>query len=136
MTDGDQAGGLVLVVDDDLDVCETLQTVLEVSGYRVVAASNGREALMTLRSGVRPCLVLLDLMMPVMNGIEFRAEQRGDPKLAEVPVVVVSGDHGVAEKATAMGLEGLSKPIDIDDLLQVVGRFCGPPACTCGGAGE
>lgn len=127
----DKPSGLVLVVDDDPDICETLQTVLEVSGYRVAAAGNGREALRTLRSGVRPCLVLLDLMMPVMNGLEFRAEQSSDPAIAAVPVVVVSGDHGVAEKATAMGLEGLSKPIDIDDLLQVVGRFCGPPACIC-----
>lgn len=124
-------GGLVLVVDDDPDICETLQTVLEVSGYRVAAAANGREALAALRSGVRPCLVLLDLMMPVMNGMEFRAEQRADPSIASVPVVVVSGDHGATEKAMAMGLEGLSKPIDIDVLLQVVGRFCGPPACMC-----
>jgi CheY-like chemotaxis protein len=127
----DKPSGLVLVVDDDPDICEALQTVLEVSGYRVAAAGNGREALRTLRSGVRPCLVLLDLMMPVMNGLEFRAEQSSDPAIAAVPVVVVSGDHGVAAKATAMGLEGLSKPIDIDDLLQVVGRFCGPPACIC-----
>ncbi|MCY0993424.1 response regulator [Nannocystis sp. ILAH1] len=126
-----ETGGLVLVVDDDPDVCETLQTVLEVSGYRVAAAGNGQEALDALRSGVRPCLVLLDLMMPVMNGQEFRAEQREDPAIAGVPVVVVSGDHRVAEKAVEMGLEGLSKPIDIDDLLHLVGRFCGPPACTC-----
>lgn len=118
----------VLVVDDDPDVCETLQTVLEVSGYRVAAAANGLEALKTLRSGLRPCLVLLDLMMPVMNGLEFRAEQRSDPAIAAVPVVVVSGDHHVAEKATEMGLEGLAKPIDIDDLLQLVARFCGPPS--------
>jgi CheY-like chemotaxis protein len=127
----EQRGGLVLIVDDDPDICETLLTVLEVSGYRVAAAANGQEALITLRSGIRPCLVLLDLMMPVMNGMEFRAEQRADPSIASVPVVVVSGDHGAADKAMAMGLEGLTKPIDIDVLLEVVGRFCGPPACTC-----
>ncbi|MDC0668015.1 response regulator [Nannocystis radixulma] len=128
MTAENHACCFVLVVDDDPDVCETLQTVLEVSGYRVAAAANGLEALKTLRSGLRPCLVLLDLMMPVMNGLEFRAEQRSDPAIAAVPVVVVSGDHHVAEKATEMGLEGLAKPIDIDDLLQLVARFCGPPS--------
>jgi CheY-like chemotaxis protein len=127
MTAENHVSCFVLVVDDDPDVCETLQTVLEVSGYRVAAAANGLEALETLRSGPRPCLVLLDLMMPVMNGLEFRAEQRNDPAIAAVPVVVVSGDHHVAEKATEMGLEGLAKPIDIDDLLQLVARFCGPP---------
>lgn len=124
MTD-DNPCGLVLVVDDDRDICETLQMILEVHGYPVVAAANGKEALALLRSGTRPCLVLLDMMMPVMNGPAFCAEQAGDPTIAAIPVVILSGDGRAEEKARALGLTGLRKPVDIDDLLAVVGRFCG-----------
>jgi CheY-like chemotaxis protein len=126
MTD-EKIGGLVLVVDDDRDICDTLQMVLEVYGYRVATAGNGREALAMVRSGDKPCLVLLDMMMPVMSGPEFRAEQGRDPTIADIPVVVLSGDSRAGEKAKSMGLVGLSKPVDIDDLLAVVGRFCGRP---------
>src|SRR5205085_12014163 len=90
-------GRRVLVVEDDHDVREALVEALEASDYHPMAAANGSEALQRLRSGSEPpCVILLDVMMPVMDGREFREEQRRDPALAEIPVVVLSahGDKG------------------------------------------
>ena len=113
----------VLVVDDDPDICDVVQEILESFGYRVETARNGIEALKKLRSGGAPCLILLDLMMPGMNGFEFRNEQLCDPALASIPVVVISGAGEVAAKAATMGVEGLAKPINLDVLLAEVRDF-------------
>src|SRR4051794_18478515 len=80
----------VLLVDDDGSVRESLTELLEADGYRVVAAENGLRALALLRAGVRPSVVLLDIMMPEMDGWDFRLQQLRDPELALIPVVVVS----------------------------------------------
>jgi CheY-like chemotaxis protein len=97
--------------------------VLVWEGHRVVGAANGREALERLRAMPRPSLILLDLMMPEMNGAQFRAEQLRDPALASIPVVVVSADAAAEEKAAALGAVAcLRKPVDIDDLLDEVKR--------------
>src|ERR1044071_1184503 len=77
---------MILVVEDDSAIREVLTDVLESEGYQVLNAANGREAIQLLRSSTLPCLILLDLMMPVMNGWQFRDEQRQDPLLAPVPV--------------------------------------------------
>jgi CheY-like chemotaxis protein len=120
-------GSRVLVVDDDPDICEVMQLILEPRGYRVVTAQSGIEALRILRAGEEPCLVLLDLMMPGMDGLQFRAEQVRDPTLASIPVVMISAGGDVAAKAAAVGLEGLLKPIDLDALLATLERFgCAP----------
>lgn len=113
----------VLVVDDDPDICEVTQMILESRGYRVVTAENGAEALRKLRAGEDPCLILLDLMMPYMNGIQFRDEQIRDPALASIPVVLLSASGDVTTRAAAAGLEGLRKPIDLAVLLDTVERF-------------
>jgi CheY-like chemotaxis protein len=113
----------VLVVDDDRDVCNTIKEVLEIQGYGVVIAFDGAEALTRLRNGLRPLVVLLDLMMPGMNGFEFREQQRRDPELAPLPIVVLSGDGRVPQKAASLGLEGLQKPVSLRALLNVVERF-------------
>ncbi len=118
-------GSTVLVVDDDPDICEVTQLTLEAQGYRVLTAGDGTEALALLQRGERPSLILLDLMMPQMSGAEFRAEQLADPKLARLPVVVLTGDGHAVDKAQALGLEGLAKPVDLDTLLGIVRRFCG-----------
>lgn len=120
--------GWLLVVDDDHDIRLSLQDVLEVEGYRVITASSGREALEFLRQGLRPELILLDLMMPDVSGWEFRVRQRMEPELASIPVVVVSGQglstHDVAE----LGVAGyLPKPVDLDTLLSTVARFAPLP---------
>jgi CheY-like chemotaxis protein len=127
VTDGRAAGanGRVLIVDDDYGIRDALGQILADEGHQVASASNGREALDRLRQGDRPCVILLDLMMPVMNGWEFIDRQRHDEELAVVPVVVISADARVSEKATALGVSGfLEKPIDLDRLLDAVERFC------------
>jgi CheY-like chemotaxis protein len=119
----------VLIVEDDLDIRDALAQILEEEGYAVVTAANGREALDALRSGPPPRLILLDLMMPVMNGWQFRAEQRRDPAIADIPVVIISADTHVGDKAQAIGIaEYFRKPIEISGLLQTMEKYCGNAA--------
>jgi CheY-like chemotaxis protein len=115
---------LVLIVEDDSEIRYALGDLLELSGYTVAQAQNGREALQLLRSGLRPAVILLDIMMPVMNGWAFRAEQLADPQLSGIPVIVLTA-MGRAEEA---GRElrchaALSKPFEISDLLTVLDRL-------------
>jgi CheY-like chemotaxis protein len=115
----------VLIVEDDYDIREVLTEVLLVQGYRAVGAAHGREALDLLRERCRPRLVLLDLMMPVMSGWQFADEKRADPSLASIPVVVVSADGDLKNKAESIGADGwLRKPVEIDALLEVLRRYC------------
>lgn len=116
---------LVLVVDDDADVREAFEAVLNAEGYRVVTEPNGEEALRALRAGLRPCLILLDLMMPVKDGWQFRAEQRADPELADIPTVVVSARRGATEIARSLSMTALEKPPDFDALSQLLCDYCG-----------
>src|SRR4051812_18932093 len=85
-----EASQSVLIVDDDVAVVESLRDFLEDEGFEVVTAAEGRAALQHLRRGLRPCVILLDLMMPRMNGWEFRHEQLQDANLKDIPIVVVS----------------------------------------------
>ncbi len=119
MTQGD----CVMVVDDDPDIRETIETVLGLQGFHVVTAAGGAEALAMLRAGTRPRVILLDLMMPGMDGTEFRARQLGDPELAGIPVFVLSGDANASDKAAALGAEGLPKPVELQPLIAVVKRY-------------
>jgi CheY-like chemotaxis protein len=105
----------VLVVDDDADVCELLRVSLEAAGYRVAAVSDGREALHYLRSHADTCMILLDLMLPSMDGAQFRAAQLRDRSLAWIPVVVVSAAEDARERARAFRARSvLQKPLDLD----------------------
>lgn len=118
----------ILIVEDDADVSDALSLVLQDASYTVHCAGNGREALDHLRGGGRtdpPAVILLDLMMPVMNGHEFRAAQLADADLAGIPVLVLSGDGNVAQKAVAVHADGyLVKPVDVGTLLETVARHC------------
>jgi CheY-like chemotaxis protein len=115
----------ILVVEDDTATRVAMTMVLQGTGYTVTEAGNGQEALDQLRVAPPPCLILLDLMMPVMDGWQFRARQRQDPTLAAIPVVVISADGGVQQKARALGAAGfLQKPIEVDELLDTVQRHC------------
>lgn len=124
---------LVVVVDDDTPVRETLVELLVDEGYAVVSAGDGREALDKLQiSGAQtPCLILLDLMMPVMTGAQFRHEQQLDPKLAAIPVCLISADGNLRKKAESLGCDFLEKPVRIEQIIGVVEHHCGPgPACS------
>ncbi len=116
----------VLVIDDDADICEVIQTILELNGYQVITARDGVDALAKLRGGARPSLIILDLMMPRMNGVQFRAEQESDSALRGIPVVILSGDGRAESKAAALGLEGLRKPVELEHLLATVERVRQP----------
>jgi CheY-like chemotaxis protein len=106
----------VLVVDDETDIREAVSEVLEEEGYEVCGAGDGAEALSKARER-HPSVVLLDLMMPGMNGWEFRAAQKGDPELAGIPVIVLSA---LGKTAGLDAAEYLQKPFDLDDLLSAV----------------
>jgi CheY-like chemotaxis protein len=108
---------LILVVEDDRDIRESLVEVLEDAGYRVTAAADGRQALEVLEAAPeKPRLILLDLMMPVMNGFQFREAQLARPGLAMIPVLVITADaNAKAGTLKAAGL--LQKPVKIQPLL-------------------
>ncbi|MDB4962916.1 MAG: Two-component response regulator [Myxococcales bacterium] len=112
----------VLVVDDDADIREVMQLMLERHGYEVKVAADGVEALERLHEGEPPSVILLDLMMPGMNGLEFRAAQLRDPSISEVPVVALTGANNVATHAKASGLEVMRKPVPIGELLAAMDR--------------
>jgi CheY-like chemotaxis protein len=114
----------VLIVDDDLDIREALLDVLADHGYVAKAVANGREALDCLQAGARPCLILLDLMMPVMNGTQFRAAQLSDPALRDLPVLLISAGNDIEQRGAALAAETMRKPIDLPRLLEVVARHC------------
>ncbi len=122
----ERQGGLVLVVDDDDDIRESLEVLLRLHGYHVATAADGSEALKRMQmGGWRPCLILLDLMMPGMNGFELRSALDANETLADIPVVVITGAGAkVAERASAMHLDVLRKPFEPLTLLQTVRRFC------------
>ena len=116
----------VLVVDDDRDIRDVLTDALEAEGYRVVTAADGCEALDFLHAAnERPCVILLDLMMPRMDGMQLRTELLGDPSLAAIPVVVLSADPTVATTAKSLNFSGyLKKPVPLEALLAAVHAYC------------
>jgi CheY-like chemotaxis protein len=112
----------ILVVEDDDDIRNLLVEALEAEGYKAEAAVNGKDALDKLGVIPKPCLVLLDMMMPIMNGREFLDTIMQDAYLAPIPVLVVSA---VADRTDTKGSVGfLKKPIDLDIILNVVANFC------------
>jgi two-component system chemotaxis response regulator CheY len=120
---GQRAAGRVLVVDDDPDILDALSEILEAEGYDVQRARNGREALQRLEH-MLPDVVLLDLMMPVMDGWEFA---RSLSPAARPPIIVLSADRNVSTRARELGaLEWLAKPFELSDLLAAVRRAVPP----------
>jgi CheY-like chemotaxis protein len=115
----------VLIVDDDHGVRGVLAQILEDEGHAVSTATNGRDALDKLHGSVTPCVILLDLMMPVMNGWEFMTQRQEERDIAAIPVVVISADQGARAKAEAIGaVDCLEKPIDLNRLIDTVDRYC------------
>lgn len=119
-----QSSKTVLVVDDDDDLREMVSQMLELEGFTVCAARNGREALDFLRSNPAPSVIVLDLMMPVMSGQEFREEQLRDQALASIPVVLLTAAYDGRGQALAMGAAGyFSKPVEFDAFFAAL-RAC------------
>jgi CheY-like chemotaxis protein len=117
---------LVLVVDDDEEIRQPLADLLSAEGYDVLTAGNGVEALEKLRQTPRPhpCLILLDLRMPIMNGQEFFDAKQLDPELVSIAVVVMSAEGNLDLKAIPFGGEYLAKPARSEAILGVVARHC------------
>ena len=115
----------VLIVDDDEDIRLACVEVLQMAGVATATAADGQEALDALRAGMSPQLILLDLSMPKMNGVQFREAQLDDPEIAEIPVVVISAAGQLADRVAALCVAGiLPKPFAMDDLISTVQRWC------------
>jgi CheY-like chemotaxis protein len=118
------AAGPILIIEDQPDIREITADILRTEGYEVQTAGNGAEALALLRTAERlPKLLILDLMMPVMSGIEFRREQLRDPRLAAIPVVVLTGSAMEPSSLDAGISAWLRKPVSLEGLLGIVKRF-------------
>ena len=116
----------VLVVEDDPHIRHVIYEVLTDEGYQVVTVEHGAAALVCLEQ-TRPCLILLDLMMPVMDGFAFRAIQRDTPQVATIPVIVLSAFVATVETAATLDAAAyLSKPVELDRLIAAVERYCPP----------
>ena len=113
----------ILVVDDDSAIRDVVTDILQMSDYRVRTATNGAEALESIRAE-RPALILLDLMMPVMSGWEFMRRSRGLRVGAKVPVIVMSAAPEAVRAANELGAQAyLSKPFDMDTVLDLIDRL-------------
>jgi CheY-like chemotaxis protein len=122
----DRPNKVVLVVEDTEDMQFLVKEILGEEGFTVLIASHGQEALEILRSNPNlPAVILLDLMMPVMDGFTFRSEQLKDPHLAKIPVLVMTAAADIEEKAQKLGANGfIKKGMGIDELLAAVTPFC------------
>jgi CheY-like chemotaxis protein len=116
----------VLIVDDEEGLRESLQEFLEEEGYPVCTATNGAEALALLQRDELPCVIILDLIMPVVTGNEVYERMQNDPRLANVPVIVSTSDPARAPSGVLI----MKKPISLDRLLGAVRQHCGDPGVT------
>jgi CheY-like chemotaxis protein len=118
----------VLIVDDDDAMRGMVALWLQTAGYEVQTAPNGRAALASLDQHA-PCVIVLDLMMPVMSGWQFREAQLQRDEVAQIPVIVLSGHHNAQSEAQTLGAAAwVGKPIDVDRLINTVRHFCLPAA--------
>jgi CheY-like chemotaxis protein len=112
----------VLIVEDDLSIQKSLRLAIECEGYKVFTAGNGKEGLDLFPTIEKPCVILLDLMMPVMDGFEFLEMRKLNQPLSQVPVVIVSA---FLEKAKEVKADGyVKKPVQLDDLFVLIKKHC------------
>lgn len=118
-------GRPVLVVEDDAQIRDVIEELLRMEGYPSQCATDGAQAIALVRSGVRPSVILLDSMMPRMNGEQFLKVRGADPDLAAIPVYLISASGNLDETTERYRVEGfLRKPFDPDRLLEIVRRHC------------
>lgn len=117
-----QAENHVFLIEDDQDIRSSIIEVLEDEGIPIQWAANGAEAMEKLLAAEsKPALILLDLRLPIKDGFQFRSEQMSNPRLADIPVVVISADGKLEEKTEHLGISGLlKKPVDIEQLVSTV----------------
>ena len=121
MPAGSDKQSYVLVVDDDEDIGEAIEIILESRGYHCRLARDGESALELMRNHPLPQVVLLDMMMPIMSGEEFRIAQLQDPRLATVPVIVMTADATAEDRVRSLGISKfLRKPLRIDELISAM----------------
>jgi two-component system, chemotaxis family, chemotaxis protein CheY len=117
----------VMLIEDDEDIRNSLKEILEDVGHTVIAAADGLIALELLQTGARPGVILLDLMMPVMNGWQFVSARSRQADTAHIPVLVITADAQIDQKAKSISADGyFRKPIDLDELLAALDRYCPP----------
>ena len=115
----------VLLVEDDVDLRQNVAEFLTGEGFRIQSVGNGQEALRYLSTGAKPCVILLDLTMPVMDGWQFREAQLKHPDYANYPVILLSGDQNLPQNAADLSANGyLAKPFDLTMLVATVRKFC------------
>lgn len=113
---------IILIVEDDRDIRDVLAEILAEEGYQVLVAEDGADGLRRLAEGPQPDLILLDLMMPRMDGYQFREEQRKNPAWSAIPLVLLTAGVETSDKITALGaLDVVRKPVKIDFLLELIG---------------
>ena len=118
----------VLIVDDDSETRRAVRAFVEALGYSALVACNGAEALAVLGTHERPSVIVLDLAMPVMDGVAFRAALLDDPALADIPVIVLTGRTGPGEWSGRLRAVGvLSKPVRPTDFEELLTRYGSPP---------
>ncbi|OFZ20821.1 MAG: hypothetical protein A2X94_04695 [Bdellovibrionales bacterium GWB1_55_8] len=122
MTDQPKQPGHILLVEDDRDILESMTELLDLEGFRTDTAGNGQDALSRLENFAElPDLILLDLMMPIMDGVEFRLRQKAHPRLSSIPVIILSADGRAGNRLSREDSAPiLRKPVDIQNLLDVI----------------
>lgn len=117
---------LILIIEDDVYIQDSLKMLLELEGFDVACANNGQEGIDFLNAThILPNLILLDLMMPIKDGFEFRNEQMNNIKFATIPIVVVTAEGTRSERKEKLNAKAiLKKPVDIDHLVAVVRQHC------------
>jgi CheY-like chemotaxis protein len=115
---------VILLVEDEPPIREVIEAVLQAEGYEVVCTANGCDALDVLRAGLRPCIIILDLMMPVMDGWQFRGAQLRDPELLKIPTIVYSAVGNVRESVEELNVAGGFEKGDFAEMLRFVEQFC------------
>ncbi len=114
--------GRILVIDDDASIRDVMKMSLETEGYEVVSAENGKAGLESIKLAGRPSVIVLDLMMPVMNGWKFLDAMKTDPVLTSIPVIVISAF--VDQEPNIAASEVLSKPFSMRILLDKIRKYC------------
>ena len=115
----------ILLVDDHTDLTDGLRGVLTAAGYHVERAANGREALEKLHGGLRPCVIVLDLAMPMVTGYAFRQEQMAYAEFSKIPVALFSTSPDLTATARELDVVAYAaKPIDSDEVLAIIRRYC------------